>query len=130
MLAFHFCCVSAQTPLQSKWNANFVPSNHCLKQSGKLLLISVVHVPVGELLSNNTTVYVAQLQCTFIYRLHRYQTTMYKQLDQLLERVESVLIIGGRLLGSELAVGRASRGRSCRCTCMLLPWQPEMVFAG
>ena len=35
----------------------------------------------------------------------------YQKLDGLVEKAESILVVGGGFLGSELAVGMASRGR-------------------
>ena len=37
-----------------------------------------------------------------------------------MEKVESLLIIGGSFLGSELAVGLASRGRSCELSAVTM----------
>ena len=38
--------------------------------------------------------------------------TDYQRLDDLVGKVESVLVVGGGFLGSELAVGMANRGES------------------
>jgi programmed cell death 8 (apoptosis-inducing factor) len=35
----------------------------------------------------------------------------YQRLDELVGKVESVLVVGGGFLGSELAVGMANRGK-------------------
>lgn len=36
----------------------------------------------------------------------------YQKLDDLVDKAESILVVGGGFLGSELAVGIASRGKS------------------
>lgn len=37
----------------------------------------------------------------------------YQKLDDLVSKVDSILVVGGGFLGSELAVGMASRGKYC-----------------
>ena len=42
--------------------------------------------------------------------LHTLQIPDYKALDEIVSNVKSILVVGGGFLGSELAVGLASRG--------------------